>query len=353
MINSIKKELFGKSINGQQVYLYTLTNKNGMTVKVTNYGANIVSIVVPDKKGNFEDVALGYDTLEQYQNDQCFLGALVGRYAGRIGGAKFDLDGTRYNLVKNHGEHQLHGGPASFNHKIWQGTVDQEKNSIQLIVVSADGEQGYPGELTVAVTYTLTDNNELVMQYQANTTKPTVVNLTQHVYLNLAGHTAGDVSDHLIQINADKVIVCDADIIPTGDINIVDNSAFDLRKLAAISAGIDSTEQQMKIAGGYDHYWFFEKNISLNDVAAVAIDPESGRQLRVYTDQPGMVFYTGNNFEGVTLGKEGHGYMYRSGFCLETQYPADAPNHDHFPSTRLAPEETYKAITRFAFGVEA
>ncbi|OLC98071.1 MAG: galactose-1-epimerase [Acidobacteria bacterium] len=353
---SITKSSFGKTPDGEPVDLYLLKNKNGVEVAITTYGGAVVSLKVSDRNGKLGDVVLGYDSLEGYENDKAYLGAIVGRYANRIAHAQFILDGKTYTLAKNNGENSLHGGIKGFNKKVWTakaipGKYDQ---SLELSYLSKDGEEGFPGNLKVTVTYMLMDSNKLRIEYSATTDKKTVVNLTNHSYFNLAGPGSGDILGHILQIEADKFTPVDSNLIPTGELRDVAGTPFDFRKPTAIGGRIDSDDEQIKLGGGYDHNFVlrsWEKPSGGTPVARV-VERKSGRVLEVWTTLPGMQLYTGNFLDGTTKGKGGIAYTRRSAFCLETQYYPNSPNQPKFPSPVLRPGEHYHAMTLYKFSVE-
>ena len=339
-----------------QVRLYTLTNTSGMTVKVTNYGAIITSILVPDRNGEFADVAFGYSSLEEYLNAKStpYFGAVVGRYGNRIGKAQFSIDGESFQLQANDGENHLHGGFRGFDKVVWTASVLKDENGVELRHVSQDGEEGYPGELVTKVTYRLNDQNQILVDYEATTTKPTPVNLTQHTYFNLSGEGSSTILDHQLMINADQFTPIDSGLITTGELRSVNGTAFDFRTAKPIGQDIDSGEEQLKYGLGYDHNWVLNKDGEENSIslAARVYEPTSGRVLEVHTSELGMQFYCGNFLDGTLKGKSGRPYEYRSGFCLETQHFPDSPNQPSFPSTLLRPEEKYESHTVFSFSTK-
>jgi aldose 1-epimerase len=349
-----KRQLWGKGgapwgKPGQDVYLFTLKNAKGMEVTITNFGATVVSIKVPDRKGAFADVVLGYDQLAGYQSkEDPYFGAVVGRYGNRIAKGRFSLDGKTYELAINNPPNTLHGGKQGFDKRIWDVERTSSGNTLVLHYLSPDGEEGYPGNLNVTVRYTLTDANELRIHYMATTDKKTVLNLTNHSYFNLAGQGSGDVLKQEVMINADKFTPVDANLIPTGELKPVAGTPFDLRKLMPIGAHIGDKDQQLEYGRGYDH------NFVANDpgkmrLVARAMDPASGRTLEVLSDQPGVQFYTGNFLDGTVTGKQGKVYVRRGAFCFETQHFPDSPNHPEFPTTELKPGETFNSSTTFRF----
>jgi len=350
---SIKKDSFGKLSDGRAADLYTLANINGMTVKITNYGGALTEICVPDKNGCIEDVILGYDNVSGYENDNCYFGYLIGRYANRIGKAKFWLDGTEFQLSVNDGANLLHGGKQGFHKMLWNAEPEQDEKSVSLLLTyfSKDGEMGFPGNLNVTVIYTLTNNNELQIEYSAATDKPTVVNLTNHAYFNLAGAGKRDILDHLMMINADLFTPTDKTLIPTGEFRKVVNTAFDFTKPEKIGARINSEDEQLKIAGGYDHNWVLNKKDKGMSLAAKVVEPESGRTLEILTTEPGIQFYAGNFLDGTVKGKKETVYKHRYGFCLETQHYPDSPNKPEFPTVKLNPGQTYSTKTIYKFSI--
>lgn len=347
---TIVRKPFGKTKDGQPVELFVLTNDNGMQVSITNYGAIITHLLVPDKKGKTADVVLGFDTLDEYLAGHPFFGAVAGRYGNRIAKGKFTLDGKSYTLAKNNGENHLHGGVKGFDKAVWKASIPriEEGVAVKLTHVSPDGDEGYPGTLTVSVTYTLTPKNELRMDYQATTDKATPINVTNHSYFNLAGQGEGDVLGHELEINADRFTPVDSGLIPTGELRSVKDTPFDFRKPTTIGERIDKDEEQAKIGKGYDHNFVLNKKAGELSLAARAHDPKSGRVLEVFTTEPGVQFYTGNFLDGSSKGK-GKTYKHRYGFCLETQHFPDSPNKPDFPSTILRPGEEFKSTTVFKF----
>ena len=345
----VTKAPFG-SLSGQPVDIFTLRNANGIEVKAISYGAVITSIVTPDRTGKRGDVTLGFDTFDEYLKNTPFFGALVGRYANRIAKARFTLDGHTYALAVNNGPNHLHGGLEGFDKVLWKGEMANGKAAVTFSRRSPDGEEGYPGNLDVRVTYTLTDQDELVVDYHAVTDKATPVNLTQHTYFNLAGD--GDILGHQLMIDADRYTPVDATLIPTGQLAPVAGTPFDFRKPTAIGARIDQSDPQLKNGNGYDHNWVLNKKGQGRQLAARVVDPRSGRTLEVSTTEPGVQFYTGNFLDGTVKGKGGRAYARRSGLCLETQHFPDSPNQPSFPSTILKPGQEYKSETVFKFGVE-
>ncbi len=341
---------FDATIDGKQVKLFTLKNNKGMEVQLTNYGASIVNLKVPDKQGVAEDVVLGYDSAQGYVNGKSYFGCVAGRYANRIAQAKFTLDGKNYSLAANNGVNSLHGGVKGFDKQVWDAV--QDGNNITFTYVSADGEEGYPGKLTVTLTYRLDSNeNKLQLQYGATTDKATVLNLSNHSYFNLEGQGKGTILDHEIMINAQAFTPVDSTLIPTGELKKVTGTAFDFTQPVKIGARInDSSDVQIRYGLGYDHNFVLAPANGALRLAAKVVAPVSGRTLEVLTTEPGVQFYTGNFLNGSEKGK-GSVYGHRTGFCLETQHFPDSPNQPAFPSTVLKPGETFQSTTVFAFGV--
>jgi aldose 1-epimerase len=345
----LKQDKFGVLPDGRGVALYTLSNAHGMEVAISTYGATIVSIKVPDRNGKIADVVLGFDSLDGYLTKEPYFGAVVGRYGNRIAKGSFTLDGATYTLARNNGENSLHGGLKGFDKQVWLGraVTSNDGPGVELMYLSKDGEEGFPGNLTATVTYTLTANNELKIDYAATTDKDTVLNLTNHSYFNLAGQGNGDILDHIVAIDADRFTPVDATLIPTGELRSVAGTPFDFRKPMAIGARIDDPDQQIKLGGGYDHN--FVLNHSDGMLAARVTDPKSGRTLIVLTTQPGVQFYTANFLDGTIHGKGGAVYGRRSAFCLETQHFPDSPNQPGFPTVVLKPGEKFHSTTVFRF----
>jgi aldose 1-epimerase len=345
----VTRASFG-AISGQPVDIFTLRNANGIEIKATNYGGIITSIVVPDRNGRPGDIVLGFDDLQAYVKDSPYFGAIVGRYGNRIAKGHFTLDGHTYTLAVNNGPNHLHGGLKGFDKVIWHAEPLAGSTGLVLSRRSPDGEEGYPGNLDVRVTYRLTDDNRLVIDYHATTDKATPVNLTQHSYFNLAGE--GDVLGHELTIDADRYTPVDANLIPTGELAPVEGTPFDFRKSTAIGARIDTPNPQLKNAGGYDHNWVLNRKGTGLQLAARVVEPKTGRTLEVSTTQPGLQFYSGNFLDGTLKSKDGRVYVKHAGLCLETQHFPDSPNHPDFPSTILRPGEQYDTQTVFRFGVQ-
>ncbi len=330
----------------------TLTNKNGMMATITPYGGKIISLMVPDKNGHWGDVVLGYDSAEQYPNGNPYFGALIGRYGNRIAKGKFSLEGTDYQLKTNNGANALHGGPAGFHNVTWRLEKAETGNKAELYYISKDGEEGYPGNLKVKITYTLTDDNELMIEYEAATDKTTVVNLTHHSFFNLAGAGNGTILDHSLFINADKFTPVDDGLIPSGELKNVKGTPFDFTKPTKIGERIDVVDAQLKNGKGYDHNWVLLRKGEGLSLAATVSEPTSGRVMEVWTTEPGLQFYSGNFLNGNDIGKGGKKYEFRTAFCLETQHFPDSPNHPDFPSTVLKPGQVYKHKTVYKFKVQ-
>jgi aldose 1-epimerase len=350
MRGTIRKQSFGKTAGGEQVDLYTLTNKKGMEVSITNFGATVVNLKVPDRAGKTADVVLGFDTLEGYENGKAYFGATVGRYGNRIAGGKFSLDGKTYTLPQNNGNNTLHGGINGFNKKVWKAKEAGE--SLELSYLSPDGEEGFPGNLSAKVTFTLpAERNELKIEYSATTDKDTVLNLTNHSYFNLAGEGNGDILDHVLKLNAKEFTPVDQTLIPTGELRAVAGTPMDFNTATAIGKRINDNNEQLVFGKGYDHNWVIAHSATRKGLtlAAEAYDPKSGRQLEVLTTEPGVQFYSGNFLDGSTKGKGGKAYPQRAAFCLETQHFPDSPNHPNFPSTVLRPNAVFHSETVFRF----
>jgi aldose 1-epimerase len=342
---------FGTMPDGKAVHQFTLTNANGIELKAINYGGIITALRAPDRSGKFDDIVLGFETLDGYLKDHPFFGAIIGRYGNRIGKGQFTLDGKTYKLATNNGPNHLHGGNKGFDKQLWMAEPLRGANGVRLTRVSPDGEEGYPGTLMTEVTYTLTDGNELIVDYRASTDKPTPVNLTQHSYFNLAGQASGDILGHQLMLNADRYTPVDDTLIPTGELAPVEGTPFDFRKPTAIGARIDADHPQLKAGKGYDHNWVLNRKGSGQQLAARVVEPKSGRTLEITTEEPGIQFYAGNFLDGSLKGKGGAVYAHRTGFCLETQHYPDSPNQPGFPTTTLRPGRDYRTRTVFKFGV--
>jgi len=350
---TVQRSLFGELPDGREVYAYTLDNGRGIKVEAITYGGIIVSLDTPDRRGRRGDIVLGYDDLSGYLKETPYFGAIIGRYGNRIANARFTLDGRTYQLAANDGPNHLHGGVVGFDKVLWSATPFSRPDSVGVVLryTSPDGEEGYPGDLATTVTYTLTTEGSLVFDYEATTDKPTPVNLTQHSYFNLAGDGARDVLDQVLTIYADSFTPIDSTLIPTGKIEPVAGTPFDFRTPTAIGARIGAADQQLEYAGGYDHNYVLDRSGAGLVHAAHVYDPDTGRTLDVYTTEPGLQFYSGNFLDGSLVGKSGHVYEHRYGFCLETQHYPDSPNEPGFPSTILRPGEEYRSRTVLKFGV--
>lgn len=349
----IKKEHFGTLTDGRAVALYTLVNDNGLKTTITSYGGIVVSLWVPDRDGTPGDVVLGFDTLDEYIKHNPFFGCLIGRYGNRIGGGRFTLDGVEYVLAQNNGPNHLHGGRQGFDKKLWDAQAIELPNgpALKLRYVSPDGEEGYPGTLSVEVVYTLTNDNALRMDYRATTDKPTLVNLTNHSYFNLSAGQAETILDHELTLYADHFTPVDATLIPTGELRPVDGTPLDFRTPTRVGARIDANDEQLRFGGGYDHNWVINGPMGQLRPAARLYEPKSGRVMEVWTTEPGVQFYSGNMMPPAMSGKNGRTYPRRGGLCLETQHYPDSPNKPHFPSTVLRPGETYATTTLYKFSV--
>jgi aldose 1-epimerase len=345
----VTTQSFG-SFDGKDVSLYTLTNKKGDVLKLSNYGAVIVEIIVPDRNGKKENVTLGYDNLDGYVNGDPYFGKVVGQYANRIAKGKFTLDGVDYTLAINNGPNALHGGPTGWHSRVWDAQVLKNTDfpAIRFTYNKPDMEEGYPGNVVAEVVYTWTDNDEIILDYKVSTDRKTVVNITNHAYFNLHGAGTGDILDHEAVIRASSFTPVDSTLIPTGEIRPVEGTPFDFRTPHLIGVRIGEDYDQLKLGGGYDHNFVLD---NAEEVDAMVYDPSTGRVLEVLTDQPGVQLYTGNFLNGTQKGHSGKVYNYRSGFCLETQHFPDSPNQPAFPSVILMPEEPFLSSTTFRFSV--
>ncbi|MEX0883525.1 MAG: aldose epimerase family protein [Cyclobacteriaceae bacterium] len=345
---------FEKSLEGGEVKLYHLHNENGMEMTVTNYGARVVELFAPDKEGNFEDVVLGYDNLDDYINHPgSYYGAPIGRYGNRIAGANFPLDGQEYELEANNGPNNLHGWPGGYHIVVWD-VLEATDQKLAMKYVSEDGHGGFPGNLTVYMNYFLTDDNEFKITYEAETDQPTIVNLTHHSFFNLNGHGEGDVLNHMLELNADHFTPVNEVLIPLGEIAPVKGTPMDFREPHLIGERIDNDYEQLQIGGGYDHNWVInrENESTATILAATVWVPENGRKMEVFTDQPGVQVYTGNFMDGTSPSKDGKTYEKRGAICLETQHFPDSPNQSQFPSVTLRPGEKYEHVCIYKFSVE-
>lgn len=353
--SKITKEPFGQTADGEKVDLYTLTNANGVEAKITNYGGTVVSLKVPDKNGKFDEVVLGLNSIAEYQKGTAYFGAIIGRYGNRIGKGRFTLNGVEYKLAVNNGENHLHGGIKGFDKVVWTAKEIRTKNgpALSLTYLSKDGEEGYPGNLNVTVIYTVTNRNELRIDYSASTDKDTVVNLTHHSYFNLAGEGNGDILNHQLMINAAKFTPTDAGSIPTGELKAVRGTPFDFNQPTAIGARINQPDEQLQLGKGYDHNYVINGVVGTLRRAARVYEPTSGRVMEVWTTEPGMQFYTGNFLDGTLTGPRGKPYQYRNGFCLETQHYPDSPNKPAFPTTVLKRNRKLSSTTIYRFSTGA
>lgn len=329
-------------VDGKKISLYTLTNDEGNQVTITNYGGTVTSFVTPDKNGNKSSIIIGFDSLQPYLQSPPYFGALIGRYGNRIGDAKFSLDGKQYTLAANNGKNHLHGGLKGFDKVVWDASVaDSSTPSLTLKYLSKDGEEGYPGNLNVTVQYTLTNDNELKIEYNATTDKATPVNLTNHSYFNLTGDVSNTILDHTLMIDADRYTPVDTTLIPTGEIKSVKGTPFDFTTAKKIGKDID------QVPGGYDHNWVLNKKDSSLEKVAELTDSVSGRTMDVYTTEPGLQFYTGNFLDGTFTNRGGTPLKLHTALCLETQHFPDSPNKPNFPTTTLQPGEQYHSVTMY------
>ena len=350
---SLRTTRYGEC-EGTSVDLYTLTNSSGMEVSITNYGGTIVSLKVPDRDGTLADIVLGFDDLDGYLGDHPYFGATIGRYANRIGNACFTLDGNTYELTKNNGDNHLHGGVRGFNRVVWEVSAvssGEDTASVTMEYRSKDGEEGYPGNLNATVTFSLAENNDLAIEYSATTDKPTIVNLTNHSYFNLAGEGSGNIEKHLLEINGDNYLPKDPEHIPTGETLPVSRTVFDFTTPTEMGKGAD--DELLKWGRGYGHNWVLNKKGRGRELsfAARVIEPSSGRVMEIFTEDEGLVFYSGNGLDGSNIGKGNKPYKFRYGFCLEPGHFYDSPNKPHFPSPVLRPVEEYHTRTMYKFSV--
>jgi aldose 1-epimerase len=347
----ISKESFGKTADGQAVDLYTLTNSNGMQAKITNYGGIVTTLTAPDRNKKYEDVVLGFNDIDNYLKGGPYFGALIGRYGNRIAKGRFTLNGVEYKLAVNNEPNHLHGGVKGFDKVVWTAQPLNTKTgaALSLTYLSKDGEEGYPGNLTVKVVYTLTNKDELRLDYTASTDKDTVTNLTHHSYFNLAGEGNGDILKHQLTLNANQFTPTDEGSIPTGELRNVAGTPFDFLKPMTIGDRIDGNDQQLQFGKGYDHNWVVNGPAGTLRQAATVYEPTTGRVMQVWTTEPGVQFYTGNFLDGTLIGKSGKPYQRRFGLCLETQHFPDSPNHPKFPTTTLRKGATYNSTTVYRF----
>ena len=346
----LNKEAFEKEIDGKKTSLYLLENANGIKVYITNYGARVVSLLTPDKEGECADIVLGFDNIDSYLKDKMYLGCIVGRYANRIKEGKFTIDGQEYNLFLNDGPNTLHGGQKGFDKRVWD--AKQEGNTLTLSYLSPDGEEGYPGNLEIKKIYTLTDENELKMAYEAETDKATIVNLSHHSYFNLKGEGDTTILDHYLMAAADYFTPVDSTLIPTGEIRPVVGTPFDFTKAKQIGQDIGMENEQLKFGLVYDHNWVLDKDSANALTLAVKLWEETtGRVMEIYTTEPAFQFYCGNFMDGSVTGKSGKPYKYRAALAIEPQHYPDSPNHPEFPSTVLKPGEKYRQLSILKFGI--
>tara|TARA_R110002050_G_scaffold171837_1_gene303945 strand:+ start:13745 stop:14860 length:1116 start_codon:yes stop_codon:yes gene_type:complete len=351
-IKLIENAKFNDRSDYPTVELITLKNSNGLVTQITNYGGRVVNLWVPDKKGSFEDIVLGYSSLDGYLNsNEIYFGALIGRYGNRIGNGRFSLDSKEYQLAANNGVNHLHGGVIGFNNKVW--TAKQtDGQTLELTYLSEDNEEGYPGNLRVKVVYTLNNANELKIEYWANTDQPTPVNLTHHSFFNLKGAGNGSINDHILQLNANSYTPVDQGLIPNGKIEPVDGTPMDFTEAVEIGKRVNQNFEQLVFGLGYDHNWVLNKSDKEIQFAAKITEPKSGRSISVFTNEPGLQFYGGNFLDGSDTGKGGKKYTFRSAFCLETQHYPDSPNNPNFPSTILNPGEEYYSVCIYKFSTD-
>ena len=350
-MSEISEQRWGSLPSGEPISLFTLRNAEGVEAAITNYGGRLVTLKTPDRAGRSEDIVLGFDTLDGYLGHNPYFGALVGRFANRIANGKFDLSGKTYTLLQNNGSNALHGGAQGLRQGRMEGGGDHFERSpaLELRYLSKDGEEGYPGNLDVLVTYSLSEDNTLRIDYAATTDCETVLNLTNHSYFNLAGHAQGNILDQRVTLNANRFTPVGSNLIPTGDLRNVEGTPFDFRQAAPIGARIDANDEQIEFGKGYDHNFVLNRSGNGLSLAARVHDPHSGRIMEVLTTQPGMQFYTGNHIHGEIHGKGGAAYGARGGYCCETQRFPDSPNQPKFPSSALKPGERYRETTEFRF----
>ncbi|HZT21718.1 MAG TPA: aldose epimerase family protein [Verrucomicrobiae bacterium] len=354
-VDTITKAPFGQMPDGRTVDIYTLRNSKGAEACILTYGGIVQKLTMPDRNGQFADIVLGFDNLQDYINKSPYFGALIGRFGNRIGGGQFTLDGHTYILPKNDHGNTLHGGLQGFDKRLWKvvkADVGPDGPELELNYLSKDGEEGFPGNLNVFATYTLTDDNALKLVFTATTDKPTVVNLTHHSYFNLSGQGSGSILDDLVYINSDEITAVNSELIPTGQFENVTGTPFDFRTPTAIGARINEPNEELQYGPGYDFNWVINKPLGQFGLMARVTDPKSGRVLEVWSDQPGLQFYTGNFLDGTLVGKDGKVYTRRSAFTMEPQDYPDAPNHPNFPSCVLRPGQTYHNTIEYKFSVE-
>lgn len=352
--DNITKADFGKTPDGTPVEIYTLINARGAEARILTYGGIVQSLSMPDKNGKLGDIVLGFDSLDGYLTNSPYFGALIGRYGNRIGGGEFTLEGKTYHLAKNNNGNTLHGGLKGFDKAVWTAQPMETSHGPALVLtyLSRDGEEGFPGNLMVTAIYTLTDNNELKLEYSATTDKPTIVNLTHHSYFNLDGQGSGSILDESVYINANEITPTDSGLIPTGKFLNVTGTPFDFRKPTVIGARINDPDPTLQYGPGYDHNWVINKPLGQFGLMARVTDPKSGRVMEVWSDQPGLQFYAGNFLDGTIVGKDGKVYQRRSALCMEPQHYPDSPNKPNFPSVELKPGQTYHNTIVYKFSVE-
>jgi len=347
----IQQSSFGHTTDGLDVTRYVLESAGGMRLEILDYGAIVRCLYVPDRHGRLLDVVLGYDDIASYEADRSYIGAAIGRYANRISCGTFTLDGKTYHLATNDGMHQLHGGARGFDKVVWNSRPFEDTNAVGVVLehTSPNGDEGYPGQLSVQIKYGVSSSNVFSVEYRATTDCPTPVNLTQHSYFNLAGEGSGDVLGHELTIHADSFTEIDSGLIPTGKLASVEGTPLDFRRAELIGARIGASDEQVRIAGGYDHNFVLSHESRALSSAAQVFEPESGVVMEVLTTEPGMQFYSGNFLDAARPGKHGHQYNFRAGFCLETQHFPDSPNHPEFPSTILRPGDELRSRTEYRF----
>jgi aldose 1-epimerase len=350
----IEKKPFGKTSDGTETFLYTLKNKNGIIAEITNYGAAVVSLTVPDKYGNYNDIVLGYDDVSGYEKCQSYFGVIVGRYGNRIGDGKFTIDGKEYQVSINDGKNSLHGGFKGLNKRVWNAEpiFGDSSQSLKLTYISEDGEEGFPGKVEISVTYTLNDKNELALYYSGTTDKPTILNPTHHSYFNLTGDFTKTILEHQLMIDAETFTPVDNGLITTGVFEKVEGTPMDFRVFTNIGAKINDKFEQLEFGKGYDHNWVINNWDGSVKKVAELYEPVTGRLMEVISDQPGIQFYSGNFLNGSAVGKGGVIYNHRTGLCLEAQHHPDSPNKPNFPSVQLNPGDHYKQVTIYKFSVK-
>ncbi len=348
----LSKAAFVKTVDGKQTSLWTLTNKNGMELSVTNYGGKVVSLMVPDKNGKLIDVVTGYKSIDEYLNaGEIYFGATIGRYGNRIANGKFSIDGVEYKLDTNNGPNNLHGGNKGFHAVVWDAK-QIDNSTLELTYLAKDGEEGFPGNLNIKVVYKITDNNEFTIEYYGETDKKTVCNLTNHAYFNLSGEGSETALDHILQINADSYTPSNSDLIPLGNLAPVEGTPMDFRTPFVVGERINQEFEPLKFGYGYDHNYVLNKKDGEISHAATLISKVTGIKMEVFTDQPGIQLYSGNWMNGKEIGKKGLAYKYRSAICLETQHFPDSPNQAQFPSTLLEPGQIYRHTTIHKFSID-